>query len=106
MKFLKNILKTLFKIINPVYHLKTNTLFVLFIVGLLLLYIHNSYRVYRKAETYKKLQEKLQETKTEYMTLNAKVGQRKKLSVVLDALKKRGLKPLRKPPYKLEVKKQ
>ncbi len=106
MKVLKNILKTFFKIINPVYHLKTNTLFVLFVVALLLLYINNSYRVFRKAEKYKKLQIKLQETKTEYMTLNAKVGQRKKLSVVLEVLKKRGLKPLRKPPYKLEIEKQ
>ena len=66
-------------------------------------YISNSYRVYNKSKELDKLNIKLQEKKTEYMTLNAKVGKRKKLSVLLNTLQKKKLKLLQQPPYKLEI---
>ncbi len=100
---MKEILRNILRYLIPTNVIRENILFIIFLVLLVMFYIHNSYRVYNKAKELKKLNIKLQEKKTEYMTLNAKVGKRKKLSVLLKTLEKKNLKLLQQPPYKLEI---
>lgn len=75
--------------------------FLLFISGLAVFYIGNSYYAEKKIRKIEKLQKEIKELRSEYVTLKSARMQNSRQSAIARNLSSKGIKESMKPPVKL-----
>ncbi len=83
-----------------------NGLFILFLVGLGLLYVANTHIAERTVRKINNKEKELKELRWEYMTLKSNLMYERKQSELAEKLESEGLKELKEPPHKIVVKKR
>lgn len=81
-----------------------NMPFVLFLVGLAALHIANNHMAETYARNITKTEKEVKQLRWQYMTTTSSLMQKSKQSEVAKLVNTQGLKELRIPPYKIEVK--
>jgi hypothetical protein len=82
-----------------------NLPFLLFLVGLAMLHIANNHMAENYARRIANTEKEVKQLRWQYMTTAAALMQKSKQSEVAKLVGTQGLKELRIPPYKIEVKK-
>ena len=83
-----------------------NAVFLLFLVGLGVVYVANTHMAERGIRNINKKEKELKELRWEYMTLKSNLMYERKQSELADKLQEVGVEELREPPHKIVVEKR